>query len=107
MDVKQIAETIYRQFGGRRAAVMIGMYGTGYRTDEAGNPVFSFRFKAGRKANFCSITLTPADLYDMVIERISLRKTGLDRKEVARFEGIFCDQLQELFERETGLYLSL
>jgi len=107
MDVKQIAETIYRQFGGRRAAAMIGMYAVGYRKNKDGNAEFSFKFKAGRKANYCAIVLTPDDLYDMVIERVSLRQAGMHRREVARHEGIFFDQLQPLFEDATGLCLSL
>jgi hypothetical protein len=105
---KEIAETIYSQFGGRRAASMIGMCGQGFGTDENGNAYLSFKFKAGRKANYCKITLTPADLYDMTIEKVSFGSSqGLRRKVVAEHKGIFCDQLAPLFEEATGLYLRL
>ena len=43
---KEIAEEIYRQFGGRKASVMIGMYSQGFGTDEKGNAYLSFSFKA-------------------------------------------------------------
>ena len=105
---KEIAETIYKQFGGGKAAAMIGMYGKGFGTDENGNAYFSFSFKAGRKANYCKITLNAMDTYDMIIEKVSYgMKQGLKRKTVAACEGIYCDQLQELFESATGLYLRL
>ena len=104
---KQIAEEIYRQIGAGRASAMIGMYGQGYGTDENGNAYLSFSFKAGRVANACRITLTPMDLYDMVIEKISNRMTGIHRKMVAEHEGVYGDQLKPLFEQATGLCLSL
>lgn len=104
---KQVAEEIYRQIGGGRASVMIGMYGQGYGTDEEGNPYLSFSFKAGRVANACRITLNSKDLYDMVVEKISNRMTGIHRKLVASYEGVYGDQLKKLFEGATGLYLSL
>lgn len=103
---KEVAETIYAQLGGRGAAVMIGMHGLSCGTDDAGNHYLSFKFKAGRKANYCKITLTPADLYDMVVEKVSFGPArGLRRKVAAEHEGVFCDQLGPLFEEATGLYL--
>lgn len=104
---REVAQEIYRQFGGGRASAMIGMYGQGYSVDENGNPYFCFSFKAGRIANHCTITLTPMDLYDMVIEKVSNRMTGIHRKVVAEHKGIYADQLKPLFQQATKLYLSL
>lgn len=105
---KEVAEAIYAQLGGRRAAVMIGMRGLVSGTDDAGNAYLSFRFKAGRKADYCTVTLTPADLYDMTVEKVSYgARQGLRRKVVAEHKGVYADQLKELFEKATGLYLSL
>ena len=77
VNAKEIATTIYKQIGGGRAKVMIGMYAQGYSTDDDGNPYLSFRFKAGRKANYCKITLTPLDTYDMTIKPLFEEATGL------------------------------
>jgi hypothetical protein len=107
-NVKEAANTIYQQFGGGRAKAMIGMNAMGYDTDEDGNPFLSFKFKAGRKANYCKITLTPMDVYNMSIQKVSYGyKKGLQCKVVAEHDGIYSDMLKPLFEKATGLYLSL
>ena len=104
-----IASTIYQQFGGGRASAMIGMYGQGYGTDASGNPYLSFSFKAGRKANYCTITLNAMDTYNMVIEKVSRMSKDpyIKRKVVADHKGVYGDQLKPLFEVATGLLLQL
>lgn len=52
--------------------------------------------------NVVRITLTPSDEYDMEF----LRLRGTTMKEVRSYRGVYCDQLVELFEEATGLYLS-
>jgi hypothetical protein len=105
---KEIAETIYAQFGGRKAAAMIGMHAMAFGTDESGNAYLSFKFKAGRKANYCKVTLNAMDTYDMEIQKVSFGVSqGLKCKVVASHDGVYCDQLQDLFEKATGLYLRL
>jgi hypothetical protein len=101
MDNKQIAETIIQQMGGAgRITAMVGakdfMYGEGYVT---------FKFKGSRKMNVVKIQLNSMDLYDVTFMKYSPK--NLDCKTVKEFEGIYCDQLKELFENQTGLYLSL
>jgi hypothetical protein len=44
------------------------------------------------------------DLYNFVFLKFSM-KTGL--KELERSNGVYCDQLREIFTRYTGLYTSL
>lgn len=51
------------------------------------------------KINFVKITLTPADLY--TVEFMYIR--GLNVKEVAKVEGVYCDMLQSVFTEYTGL----
>jgi hypothetical protein len=96
-----VANTILDQMGGSgRLASMIGVYNlTG--TENA----LTFRFKARAKngSNCVRITLEPSDTYK--VEFISIR--GRSVKVKSTHEDIYCDVLRELFERETGLYLSL
>lgn len=97
-----VATTILEQLGNSTAQIsrMIGAYQ--FLSFENG---VRFRFKARAKngSNGVQITLTPEDLYK--VEFTSRR--GLSYKVKATFEGIYADDLTSLFERETGLYLSL
>ncbi len=104
MDYKAIATEIYRQFGGNKAKVMIGMYNQAY-DGSANNPNFSFRFKAksNKGINYVKIELTVMDDYIVTFGKIR----GTDYKVIETMEGIYADQLQEVFEDVTGLYLSL
>ena len=94
-------QVTFEQFGGRRAMVMIGgtptVWGAGGLTPELG-----IRFKARAKngAKEVRISLAGDDTYTVVFTSARGNVKG-------KFEGIYCDQLRELFERETGLYLSL
>jgi len=63
---------------------------------------FQFMSGAKNKANRLRITLRN-DLYDL--EFFVVRKGEKKNKE--EFEGIYCDQLVEIFESSTSLYLSL
>ncbi len=98
----EVANTIAQQLGhstGRMVA-MIGAYNF-----VGSNDSLSFRFKARARngANACRVTLTPADLYK--VEFISCR--GMSRKVKGAFDDVYAEDLKGLFERETGLYLSL
>jgi hypothetical protein len=101
----QIAETILAQLGGKRFALMTGSkkfmsMGDGLRMNLAKN---------ASGANRCRITLTPADTYDIVFYKQTLSKKTFDVtiKEIAQYEGIYFDQLQDTFTTVTGLYTSL
>jgi len=103
----EIAETIIRQLGGRKFALMTGA------KDFIALPEGACRFKIGRNATSTNtVTVTydlRDDLYSMFFERVSLsRKTwAVTRKEIKSFDGVFADQLQELFTSVTGLYTRL
>lgn len=98
-----IASTILEQLGGRRFIAMTGA--KNFVAVAPGNTlVFRLPAKfAKNKANYVRITLTPDDLY--TVEFSYLRAMNL--RDISRHEGIYCDQLRELFTTETGLYTSL
>lgn len=99
---QQIAETTLAQLGGHgRLRAMIGA--EMFTHDEHGT--LRFRFKGYRKANTLEVTLDPTDTYTMRFLKVT--NYGLNAKEVKTYDGVYCDQLKEIFERETGLYLSL
>ena len=92
----EIAKTILEQLGGSRFVVM-----TGSKNFVAGEKNLSFKVgKNGSKVTHVRITLNSKDLYDM--EFLNIR--GMKVKTVAECNDVFCDQLQELFTRYTGMY---
>lgn len=95
-----VANTILEQLGGRRFQVMTGAkHFTGSETG------LSFKLPRSKDgANVVRITLTAMDLYD--IETVSVRKSrtkGLTFTTKTERDGIYCDQLQEVFTSITGL----
>lgn len=84
-----------------RLSMMIGAKNF-VRDENKNNVMFSFAAKAKNKANKCRITLNSMDLYD--VEFFNIR--GANFKTISSFKNIYNDQLKELFESETGLYLS-
>lgn len=98
-EQKKIAETIIEQLGGHLTA-MIGAYNMFHHAEGA----VSFRFKAraSNASNHCKVTLVN-DLYTVVFT--SVRGTSVKVK--GEFEDLYNDQLKALFERETGLYLTM
>lgn len=96
-----IAATILRQLGGvGRLSAMIAASSFSDHGD-----ALSFKFKGCRKYNVCKVTLAPDDTYTVELRHFSLR-TLKDKNEVS-FSGIYADNLKNLIESETGLYLSL
>ena len=98
-----------------------------YGQDDKGRPYLRFLLCRELKSfmpdakvvpNRCTVYYNVgADDYDMVFERFTAPRGVLDRKtfewknypgklvETSRHEGIYCDQLQEIFERDTNLIL--
>jgi hypothetical protein len=63
-------------------------------------------FHIGRNSkgvNYVRITLTPDDTYKM--EFLSMR--NLELKVKSKVDGVYNDQLQEIFTEHTGMYTSL
>lgn len=101
----QVAQTILQQLGGKRFIVMTGAHSFSGSSD-----ALTFKIpeaKDGIRA--VRITLTCSDDYEVefLAMRGSFEGGDLRCEVVARFEGIYFDQLEEIFERETGLATSL
>ena len=94
-----VAKTILEQLGGNKFAVM-----TGAKNFMSCGDGLSFKLPGGGGfckdgINYVSITLTPADEYDVVFGKTRKFKYT----EIKKVEGIYFDQLQEVFTRATGL----
>ena len=100
----QTAETIFQQLGGKRKLTfMVGANNFQFHNrPEVEQVDASFKFKMCRTANLVKVTYHRCpDVY--TVKFFKLGKVSI--KEVSKFENIYFDQLIELFEKETGLYL--
>lgn len=107
-----VAETILQQLGGQRFTAMTGS--KNYLTD--GNSLRMTLAKNHSKANRLAITLDEAtDTYRMRFYKYTAGR--LNKKtfewvpdkvvEVAEFDNVYCDMLQELFTQVTWMYTRL
>lgn len=98
-----VALTILCQLGGNQFVAMTGarnmlVFPTGLK--------FSIpSHMANNKINTVQVTLNGDDLYDVDFLKVNMQKQI--NTVVSAHRGIYCDQLRELFERETGLRTSL
>ena len=107
------ADIILQQLGGRnRLQAMIGARDI-YSDDNGLSLVFKFMQGAKNKANYLKITLADSDTYTVKFVRITRKKDPTFgvympvAEDVSEFELIYCDQLIELIEAETGLFLHM
>ena len=98
-----IAKTIFEQIGGRRFAAMTGSkdftdMGNGLRMSLARNKTCANRLDIIYDAG--------TELYDMRFYRKTFSKNTFESRtrDIARYEGIYCDMLEEMFTMVTGLY---
>lgn len=99
-DNVAIARTILTQLGGGRFKAMTGA--SQFMTIENGLRI-KFPNRAAGMPNMVTITLRDDDTYKMEFHRLRGSKVTL----TDGFSGVYCDQLQPLFEDATGLYVSL
>lgn len=93
-----IAQEIFEQFGGNRAMAMIGGAAI------LGKKHLTVKFHGCKKSNVITIVLDEAiDLYEMTFYRLC----GVNLKEVEKIDRVYAENMREIFERKTGLYLSL
>jgi hypothetical protein len=92
----EIARTILSQLGGNRFAVMTGS--KKFTPNESG--LFFYVGRNSKAINYCRVTLTGADLYD--VEYGFVRNCKVNVK--ATSQGLYADQLQGDFTEKTGLY---
>lgn len=98
-----VSKTILEQLGGNKFIVMTG-------AKEFIGSDTTLSFKIGRNSaqvNRVRIELTPMDTYKVTFFNISVRKTGIVNKVINETTDVYCDQLQELFTRVTGMYTRL
>ena len=96
----EIAKTIAQQIGGNMFKMMTGA--EFMILNERNMDGLMIKFKGSRKANTLKILLNWTDTYDLEFGRV-----GKEYKVVEKMEGIYFDELQDVFERVTGLYTSL
>jgi len=93
----EIAHTILNQFGGGQFGLLVGI--KNIMALESG-----VQFKIGRgaakKINTVVVELTPADTYTVTFWNCR----GMKMDKISTFEDVYCDELQDLFTRETGFY---
>lgn len=107
------ADVILQQLGGmNKLKAMIGAKNV--LSDNGGKTLlFEFPNRMRSKPNFIRITLTGRDDYDIEFGRWGRKKNkkfGIMEphyKQLKTYRGIYADQLRGLFEKETGLRLSL
>ena len=91
-----VARTILDQLGGGRFLAM-----TGARDFVAIHRGLQFRIpKAAHGINKVVITVNAMDTYDLAFYRIR----GATVTEVIASRDVYCDSLQDIFTRHTGLY---
>ena len=99
----EIAKNIQTQLGGSgRLSMMIGANNF---VAETNGDYLRFRFKGSRKFNMITITLNALDTYDIEFQKYSPSKFTVTT--VENFKGAYADMLVSVFEKTTGLYLSL
>ena len=102
-EAQRIARTILDQMGGMNRIIAM----TGAKDFVVLDSGVSFSFKMIAGINKVIVRLTPADLYD--IEFGSMRKKDgiptYTRRNLC--EGVYAESLKKIFEKETGLFLSL
>jgi hypothetical protein len=96
MIMESVADEIVRQLGGaNKLKAMIGA--KQFYSDNDGNTLV-FKFPNPRGPNLVKITLNGMDTYDIEFWR--------GTKKVKEMSNIYNDQLMDVFEKETGLYLT-
>jgi hypothetical protein len=94
----EIAKTILQQLGGQGRLIMF----TGANNFVALKNGVTFKIK-NRKVNFIKITLNSLDLYDVYFYKLAAGNLKL----ISEHNDIYFDELIPLFEKQTGMYLSL
>ena len=98
---KEVANTILQQLGGRRLIAMTGAKDFITHNDQCGGLSFRIPQMTGIKVNYVKVILNGMDLYDVEFGRIR----GNNYKVLSSFTDIYAEDLIELVEKETGLFL--
>lgn len=102
MTDKSVALSILDQLGGRRFLIMTGAKNL---LAEPNGLTLSIPARMAKNGiTGMSITLTADDLYEVEFFKNNWKKRT--KSTVSAHSGIGCEQLRELFTRETGLHAS-
>lgn len=102
MEGQEIAMNTVKILGGSgRLQVMIGANSFVYDKDGR----LWFQFKMCKKTNRVCFEVTPLDFYKITFYKFRPQLMELDK--VEEIDGLYFDQIREVFEKYTGLYLSL
>lgn len=93
-----VAETILEQMNGKRVLVMF----TGASNFAGDETSVGFRFKGSKVANHIKVALNGCDLYDITFTKIH----GFNFRTVKEINNVYAEDLVNIFESTTGLYLS-
>lgn len=105
IEKSEAYKVILQQLGGNRFIVMTGSKNFVYSNN--GNTLSMHLTRNKAKAKYLKITLNSMDTYDMVFSTLKGKKFEEVLVEVVKHEGVYCDQLQEIFTEVTGLYTHL
>ena len=94
------AQIIFQQLGGNR---FITMTGSKNFVDHGNALSFKFPKPRDRKVNYLKITLDSDDTYTLEFGYIR----GLNYTPAEPMQGIYGDQLREIFTAQSGLYTNL
>ena len=104
-QAQQIANTTLAQMGGRS---FLALTGGSASFDADGTLTVRLKNGSARKGiNYVTITLDANDTYSMTFGRVWIRKGNIGQRQVAKHDGLYCDNIQDVFEAETGLYVTL
>lgn len=96
---EQVVQTILQQLGGRNKIVSM----TGAKDFYRDGKTLMFKYPKSKHSNYIRITLNGKDLYDVEFQKFN--NSGV--KTVATHKDVYASDLKKLFEKTTGLYLSL
>lgn len=106
MSDMAVATEILRQLGGRQFLALTGARNlVGSDTGLSLQVSASAQIELRNRCTHVRINLDPSDTYTVQFVRFN-RKT-CEFAECSKHEGVFCDQLQDLFEAQTGLLVTL
>lgn len=98
----EVATTILNQLGGQRFVAMVGAKDMGYSSNSLSMKIM----RNAKKVTHVTITYDHGkDLYKMTFSAWNARK--FEFKVLEEVDGVFFDQMKEIFESNTGLYTSL
>lgn len=98
-EAQTIAQTTLTQLGGSRARAMIAAKHVIFDKDGS----VQFKFSGSKAFNFVKITLDASDTYTIRFCKL----VSYDVRAEHTISGVYADQLVNIFQVNTGLYLSL